>query len=137
MKCFSGLLMACVVIFPFVEANCAPCAKILSVDTQKVFERYNEAQEAQAAYGEVVATTNKELKEMHEEIEKLGEKVNAICVKSENAIFTEAASEKYHKEAEEKEELLNIKTDEFYHKSVNDDLVKRGKMRKCLNILKQ
>ena len=52
---------------------------ILSVDTQKVFERYNEAQEAQAAYGEVVATTNKELKEMHEEIEKLGEKVNDMC----------------------------------------------------------
>ena len=43
-------------------------------------------QEAQAVYGEVVATTNKELKEMHEEIEKLGEKVNAICVKSENTI---------------------------------------------------
>ena len=114
MKCFSGLLMACVVIFPFVEANCAPFAKILSVDTQKVFERYNEAQEAQAAYGEVVATINKELKEMHEEIEKLGEKVNAICVKSENTTFTEAAREKYRKEAEEKEELLHIKTDEFY-----------------------
>ena len=61
MKCLSGLLQACVGIFPFVEANCALCAKILSVDTQKVFERYNEAQEAQAAYGEVVATTNKEL----------------------------------------------------------------------------
>ena len=83
-------------------------------------------QEAQAVYGEVVATTNKELKEMHEEIEKLGEKVNAICEKSENTKFTEAAREKYHKEAEEKEELLNIKTDEFYHKSMNDDLVKRG-----------
>ena len=64
---------------------------ILSVDTQKVFERYNEAQEARAAYGEVVATTNKGLKEMHEEIEKLGEKVNAIREKSENATFTEAA----------------------------------------------
>ena len=110
---------------------------ILSVDTQKVFERYNEAQEAQAAYGEVVATTNKELKEMHEEIEKLGEKVNAIREKSENTTFTEAAREKYRKEAEEKEEMLHIKTDEFYHKSMNDDLVKRGKMRKCLNILKQ
>ena len=78
------------------------------------------------AYGEVVATTNKELKEMHEEIEKLGEKVNAICEKSENTKFTEAAREKYRKEAEEKEELLHIKTDEFYHKSMNDDLVKRG-----------
>ena len=43
-------------------------------------------QEAQTVYGEVVATTNKELKEMHEEIEKLDEKVNAICVKSENTI---------------------------------------------------
>ena len=50
---------------------------------------------------------------MHEEIEKLGEKVNAICEKSENATFTEAAREKYRKEAEEKEELLHIKTDEF------------------------
>ena len=74
---------------------------------------------------------------MHEEIEKLGEKVNAICVKLENTKFTEAAREKYRKEAEEKEEMLHIKTDEFYHKSMNDDLVKRGKMRKCLNILKQ
>ena len=63
---------------------------------------------------------------MHEEIEKLGEKVNAICEKSENTKFTEAAREKYRKEAEEKEELLHIKTDEFYHKSMNDDLVKRG-----------
>ena len=52
---------------------------------------------------------------MHEEIEKLGEKVNAIREKSENATFTEAAREKYRKEAEEKEELLHIKTDEFYH----------------------
>ena len=51
---------------------------------------------------------------MHEEIEKLGEKVNAICVKSENAIFTEAAREKYRKEEEEKEEMLHIKIDEFY-----------------------
>ena len=48
--------------------------------------------------------------------------------------FIEAACEKYRKEAEEKEEMLHIKTDEFYHKSMNDDLVKRGKMRKCLNI---
>ena len=91
-------------------------------------------QEAQAVYGEVVATTNKELKEMHEEIEKLGEKVNAIREKSENTTFTEAAREKYRKEAEEKDEMLYIKKDEFYHKSMNDDLVKRGKMRKCLNI---
>ena len=83
-------------------------------------------QEAQAVYGEVVATTNKELKEMHEEIEKLGEKVNAICEKSENTTFTKAAWEKYRKEAEEKEEMSHIKTDEFYHKSMNDDLVKRG-----------
>ena len=30
--------------------------------------------------------------------------------------------------------MLHIKTDEIYHKSMNDDLVKRGKMRKCLNI---
>ena len=74
---------------------------------------------------------------MHEEIEKLGEKVNAIREKSENTTFTEAAREKYRKEAEEKEELLHIKIDEFYHKSMNDNLVKRGKMRKCLNILKQ
>ena len=40
--------------------------------------------------------------------------------------FIEAACEKYRKEAEEKEEMLHIKTDEFYHKSMNDDLVKRG-----------
>ena len=66
-------------------------------------------QEAQAVYGEVVATTNKELKEMHEEIEKLDDKVNAIREKSENTTFTEAAREKYRKEAEEKEELLHIK----------------------------
>jgi len=39
-------------------------------------------QEAQAVYGEVVATTNKELKEMHEEIEKLGEKVNVLYVRN-------------------------------------------------------
>ena len=91
-------------------------------------------QEAQSVYGEVVATTNKELKEMHEEIEKLDDKVNAIREKSENTTFIEAAREKYRKEAEEKEEMLHIKTDEFYHKSMNDDLVKRGKMRKCLNI---
>ena len=45
-KYLSGLLVAFVAVFPFVEANCAPFAKILSVDTQKVFERYNEAQEA-------------------------------------------------------------------------------------------
>ena len=128
MKCLSGLLVACVAVFPFVEANCAACAKILSVDTQKVFERYNEAQEAQAAYGEAVAAINKELKEMHEEVEKLGEKVNALREKSENTTFTEAAREKYRKEAEEKEELLRIKTDEFYRRrqSMNDDLVKRG-----------
>ena len=128
MKCLSGLLVACVAVFPFVEANCAPCAKILSVDTQKVFERYNEAQEAQAAYGEAVAAADKELKEMHEEVEKLGEKVNALREKSENTTFTEAAREKYRKEAEEKEELLRIKTDEFYRRrqSMNDDLVKRG-----------
>jgi Skp family chaperone for outer membrane proteins len=75
---------------------------ILSVDTQNFFERYNEAQEAQAAYGEVVATTNKELKEMHEEIEKLGEKVNAIREKSENATFTEAAREKCREEGKKK-----------------------------------
>lgn len=128
MKCLSGLLVACVAVFPFVEANCAPCAKILSVDTQKVFERYNEAQEAQAAYGEAVAAADKELKEMHEEVEKLGEKVNALREKSENTTFTEAAREKYRKEAEEKEELLRIKADEFYRRrqSMNDDLVKRG-----------
>ena len=127
MKCLSGLLVACVAVFPFVEANCAPCAKILSVDTQKVFERYNEAQEAQAAYGEAVAAADKELKEMHEEVEKLGEKVNALREKSENTTFTEAAREKYRKEAEEKEELLRIKADEFYRRrqSMNDDLVKR------------
>ena len=47
-------------------------------------------------------------------------------MKSENTTFIEAAREKYRKEEEEKEELLNIKTDEFYHKSMNDDLVKRG-----------
>ena len=51
-------------------------------------------QEAQAVYGEVVATTNKELKEMHEEIEKLGEKDNAISEKSENAIFTRSSKRK-------------------------------------------
>ena len=44
MKCLSGLLVACVAVFPFVEANFARCAKILSVDTQKVFECYNKAQ---------------------------------------------------------------------------------------------
>ena len=70
-------------------------------------------QEAQAVYGEVVATTNKELKEMHEEIEKLGEKVNAIREKSENTTFIEAAREKYRKEAEEKEEMLHIKQMNF------------------------
>ena len=127
MKCLSGFLVACVAVFPFVDANCASCAKILSVDTQKVFERYNEAQEAQAAYGEAVAAADKELKEMHEEVEKLGEKVNALREKSENTTFTEAAREKYRKEAEEKEELLRIKADEFYRRrqSMNDDLVKR------------
>ena len=45
-KYLSGLLVAFVAVFPFVEVNCAPFAKILSVDTEKVFERYNEAQEA-------------------------------------------------------------------------------------------
>ena len=127
MKCLSGLLVACLAVFPFVDANCASCAKILSVDTQKVFERYNDAQEAQAAYGEAVAAADKELKEMHEEVEKLGEKVNALREKSENTTFTEAAREKYRKEAEEKEELLRIKADEFYRRrqSMNDDLVKR------------
>jgi hypothetical protein len=50
---------------------------------------------------------------MHEEIEKLGEKVNAIREKSENTTFIEAAREKYHKEAEEKEEMLHIKQMNF------------------------
>jgi len=61
-----------------------------------------------------------------------------LYVRNRKMLYSqEAASEKYHKEAEEKEEMLYIKIDEFYHKSMNDDLVKRGKMRKCLNILKQ
>ena len=46
MKYLSGLLVVFVAVFLFVEANCALFAKILSVDTQKVFQRYNEAQEA-------------------------------------------------------------------------------------------
>ena len=70
-------------------------------------------QEAQAVYGEVVATTNKELKEMHEEIEKLDDKVNAIREKSENTTFTEAAREKYRKEAEEKEEASKSTKEEY------------------------
>ena len=39
---------------------------------------------------------------MHEEIEKLGEKVNAISEKSENTTFIEAAREKYRKEVKKK-----------------------------------
>ena len=50
--------------------------------------------------------------------------------------FIEAAREKYRKEAEEKEEMLHIKKDEFYHKSMNVISSKEGMM-KCLNILKQ
>ncbi|MDR2777125.1 MAG: OmpH family outer membrane protein [Puniceicoccales bacterium] len=95
------------------DVSAAVAQKILSVDVQKVFESYEDAKVAQAAFSETVAAANKEFKELGDALTKLQEEIGALNEKAENVALLDSVREKSKLEAEEKTEVLRIKEGEF------------------------
>lgn len=91
----------------------AASQKILSVDLQKVFENYEAAQAAQAAYNADFEAAGQEFRGMYDDGMKLQEEINALHEKADNEALVESAREKYRNEAEEKIEQLRAKETEF------------------------
>lgn len=94
-------------------SNLSAAQKIVSVDLQKVFEQYEAAQTAQAAYNADFEAAGQEFRGMYDEGVKLQEEINALHEKADNAALLESAREKYRNEAEEKIEQLRAKETEF------------------------
>ena len=91
----------------------AAAQKIVSVDLQKVFEKYEAAQTAQAAYNADFEAAGQEFRGMYDEGIKLQEEINALHEKADNEALLDSAREKYRNEAEEKIEQLRAKETEF------------------------
>ncbi|MDR2628856.1 MAG: OmpH family outer membrane protein [Puniceicoccales bacterium] len=87
--------------------------KILSVDVQKVFEKYENAKAAQVVFSETVAAANKELKELGDALTKLQEEISTLNEKVGNTALLDSIREKSRQEAEEKTEILRVKEGEF------------------------
>ncbi|MDR1528117.1 MAG: OmpH family outer membrane protein [Puniceicoccales bacterium] len=107
----------------YVTNVSAAVQKILSVDMQKVFENYESAKTAQAAFSEAVVAAEKELKEMGDALTKLQEEIGTLGERAENAALLDSVREKSRQEAEEKTEVLRIKEGEFIQ--LRQDLNKR------------
>ncbi len=112
MKKFVGiLLLGCMMAVPLCAWSNGQ--KFLSVDVQKVFENYEKAKAAQAAYSESVAAADKELKEMYEIIVKMNDEVKDLQSKADNSALTDAARNKFKNEASAKMEEVRKKDIEF------------------------
>lgn len=112
MKKFVGILLSSCT---FAVSACAwsNSQKILSVDVQKVFENFEKAKSAQAAYSESVAAADKELREMYESIMKMNDEIKELQAKADNTALTESARNKFKNEANTKMEDMRKKDIEF------------------------
>ncbi|MDR2738091.1 MAG: OmpH family outer membrane protein [Puniceicoccales bacterium] len=115
--------------------DAAAAQKILSVDVQKVFESYEDAKVAQAAYGKAVAAADKELKEIYDSAMKLQEEISALNEKADNNALLDSAREKFRAEADEKTENLRVKEEEFVQ--LRQDLSRKFTERRNKEILEQ
>jgi Skp family chaperone for outer membrane proteins len=87
--------------------------KIFSVDVQKVFDNFEKAKTAQAAYGEAVSVADKELHEMYEEVMRTNDEVKDLQAKADNPALTDTARSKFKAEVTAKTEELRKKDFEF------------------------
>ncbi|MDR0742071.1 MAG: OmpH family outer membrane protein [Puniceicoccales bacterium] len=110
-KIVTTIVAMCLLCTPGVSA--VVTQKILSVDVQKVFENYEGAKVAQAAFSETVVAADKELKELGDALTKLQEEIGTLNEKAENTALLDSIREKSKQEAEEKTEILHIKEGEF------------------------
>ncbi|MDR2720779.1 MAG: OmpH family outer membrane protein [Puniceicoccales bacterium] len=101
--------------------------KILSVDVQKVFDNFEKAKAAQAAYNEAVSVADKELREIYDEIVKINDEVKDLQAKADNAALTDTARSKFKAEAMTKTEELRKKDLEFgqLRQDLNKRLIER------------
>lgn len=87
--------------------------KILTVDVQKVFENYDKAKSAQAAYNESLTAADRELRDMYESIVKMNEEAKDLQLKADNITLADAVRDKYKNEASAKMEDVRRKDIEF------------------------
>jgi Skp family chaperone for outer membrane proteins len=123
-------------IVAIVVAMCLLCMtnvsaavqKILSVDIQRVFENYDSAKTAQAAFSEAVAAADKELREMGDALTKLQEEIGTLNERAENTALLDSVREKSKQEVEEKTEALRVKEGEFmqFRQDLNKRLAERS-----------
>lgn len=112
MKKFTGILISgCMLATPLCAWPTA--SKILTVDVQKVFDNYEKAKAAQAAYNESLSAADKELRTMYESIVKLNDEAKELQLKADNTALTDAARNKYRNEANAKLEEVRKKDIEF------------------------
>ncbi|MDR1890638.1 MAG: OmpH family outer membrane protein [Puniceicoccales bacterium] len=105
----------------------AAVQKILSVDVRKVFENYESAKTAQAAFSEAVAAADKELQEMNNAMLKLQEEIYTLSERVENTALLDSVREKSKRESEEKMEAFRVQEREFrqLHQNLNKKLAER------------
>jgi Skp family chaperone for outer membrane proteins len=115
--------------------DAAAAQKILSVDVQKVFENYEDAKTAQAAYGRAISAADKELKELYDSAMKLQEEISALNEKADNTALLDSVREKFRAEADEKAEALRVKEEEFLQ--LRQDLSRKFTERRNKEILEQ
>ncbi|MDE6432487.1 MAG: OmpH family outer membrane protein [Opitutales bacterium] len=124
-KFVSVLLSSCALAAPLCAWSSNQ--KILTVDIQKVFENYDKAKAAQAAYAESVSAADKELREMYEELVKISDTVKELQAKADNTNLTDSARNKFKNEANAKLEEMRKKDIEFgqLRKDLNEKLSRR------------
>jgi Skp family chaperone for outer membrane proteins len=110
-KLASVLLSSCVCVASACAWPGSP--KILSVDVQRVFDNFEKAKSAQAAYGEAVSAADKELRNVYEEVMKINDEVRELQSKADNNALTDVARNKFRAEASAKTDDLRKKDMEF------------------------
>lgn len=92
-------------------ANTPP--KILTVDVEQIYTNYNKAKESQEQFVESIKSAREEFNKMLQEGVRLGEELQELQAKSNNAALTEEARKKYLEEAQAKAEEIGKKQEEF------------------------
>jgi outer membrane protein len=80
---------------------------------QKVFENFEKAKLAQAAYGEAAAAADKELRGIYEEVMKINDEVKELQSKADNTALTDVARGRFRSDAAAKTDDLRKKDLEF------------------------
>lgn len=84
-------------------------AKVLTVDLEEVYNRYNKAIEAKEKFEQAADNAQKEMNEMIQEGIKLGEEYKDLQAKANNPALTEEAKKKFTEEANTKVKAIEDK----------------------------